>query len=413
MRERLTASFVVVVVLLLTAAALVRVVTLTGDLRAQESENLHAQLDLIGQLVEGRQDAGLPVDEAFLSGLVPQQTRLVADTGSERITVAGGDYDSDEPKKDLAVSEFVGRIHLRLTQSPDVVTGLVAYDTSSLIVLFGLISVLAGLCGYVISRALSSPFRQLAVAAATLGRGRFDLDLPRTRIPEARSIAQALEASATQIQDRLRREQAFSEHASHVLRTPLTGMRLELEELMMQEGLSDEARAAVGRALASADEVNVVAGELVELNRRGSLVAGAEISLRELATQCTQHWADELDGRGRKVTAGVEGLLETTYTPGPVEHVMDLVLADVMARTRGPVRLVFDGGPGGHLRVKVVAQSPDAENVWPASAPSPFNPEAGNVAGALLPARRLVEAIGGRLEGHPDRSELDLLLPRR
>lgn len=413
MRERLTASFVVVVVLLLAAAALVRVVTLTSDLRAEESEHLHENLALIGQLVEDRRDQGGPVDEAFLSGLVPERTRLEYDDGSDRITVAGDRYSSDEPGQVLAASLSLGSVQLRLTQSSDVVNGLVAYDISSLIILFGLISVLAGLCGYVISRALSSPFRQLAGAAAALGRGRFDLDLPRTRIPEARAIGQALEASATQIQDRLRREQAFSEHASHVLRTPLTGLRLELEELAIQEGLSEESRAAVGRALASAEEVSVVAGELVELNRRGSLVEGSEIPLRDLAIQCAQRWADELDGRGRTVTAGVEGVLEMTYTPGPVEHVMDLVLVDVMARTQGPVRLLFDGGPGGHLRVKIVAESTNGQSAWPSSPPSPFAPEVGNLAGALLPARRLVEVIGGRLEGHPERSELDLLLPRR
>jgi hypothetical protein len=102
-----------------------------------------------------------------------------------------------------------------------------------------------------------------------------------------------------------------------------------------------------------------------------------------------------------------------TYTPGPVEHVLDLVLADVLARTRGPVRLVFEGDPGGHLRVKVAAHAALNHPGWPSSPPSPFAPDVGRVATSLMPARRLVEAIGGRLEGRPERGELDLLLPRR
>lgn len=411
MRERLTASFVVIVVLLLTGAGVVRLVTQTGVLRADEAQHLQEHLALIAHLAEARRAAGEPVDAEFLDELVPEEARLVYQDGSgAEVVVEGRKYDGSDPGRDLGVSRTDGDVSLRLAESDTVVRKLLAYDLGSLLVLFGLMAVLAGLFGYVVSRALSAPFRQLAHAAGALGRGRFDLDLPRTRIPEARAIAQALESSAAQIQDRLRRDQAFAEHASHVLRTPLHRVRLELEDLMLGHELPEDVREGVERALASVEKVSVVAGELVELNRRQSLVAGAEISLRDLATQVAQHWADELDGRGRTVTAGVEGALESTYTPGPVEHVLDLVLADVLRRSRGPVRLVFLGHPSGHLRVKVLCWSPKSEQGWPSGAE---DPDARGRAGYLPQARRVVESLGGRMEAHEDRGELELLLPRR
>lgn len=412
MRERLTASFVLVVLVLLAGAALVRFVTVTGALRAEESEHLHEHLDVIASLVADRHEEGLPVDEGFLAEVVPDDTLLVYDDGSGPVEVTGSDYEDGDPDGDIEASEQVGSAELRLSQSDGVVRQLVAYDTGSVLILFGMIAVLAALSGYLISRVLSAPFRQLAGAAAALGRGRFDLDLPRTRIPEARAIGQALEASAAQIQDRLRREQHFAEHASHALRTPLTGLRLELEELMLHDELPEDARATLARALASADEVSRVAVELVDLNRRDSLMEGAQIPLRDLATQCTQHWADLLDERGRTVTAGVEGDLDLTYTPGPVEHVLDLVLADVLRHSRGSVRLVFDGDTGDHLRVKIVCEAAKHRPWWPAME-DPDAPDVNGSTGPLVQAGRVIEAVGGRLQRHPERGELELLLPRR
>ena len=181
-----------------------------------------------------------------------------------------------------------------VSQSPAVVRDILGRDLWSVGVLFLMIAMLAGLIGYLISRALSAPFRQLAVAAAALGRGRFDLDLPRTRIPEARAIAQALGTSAGQLEDRLRRERDFAERASHLLRTPLTGLRLELEDLTLRDDVPSDARAAAARGLASVDGVNAVAGELVQLSRSTSLIEGAELPLVDLATQVAQRWADRL-----------------------------------------------------------------------------------------------------------------------
>jgi signal transduction histidine kinase len=271
----------------------------------------------------------------------------------------------------------------------------------SVVALFLVIAVLAGLIGYAISRRLSAPFRQLAVAAAALGRGRFDLELPRTRIPEARAIAQALGISAGQLEDRLRRERDFAEQASHLLRTPLTGLRLELEELTLRDDLPQDARDAAARGLHSVDEMNAVAGELVQLSRSATLVRGAELPLRDLATQLAQRWADRLAARDRTLSASAEGDLTLTYTPGPIEHVLDLVLAEVVRRGSGAVRIAFEGQEGGHLRVRVSADGP----ALPARGQEP-EPR-------LHQARAAVEALGGRIRGEDPAEGLEVLLPRR
>ena len=98
--------------------------------------------------------------------------------------------------------------------------------------------------------------------------------------------------------------------------------------------------------------MDAVAGELVALARRGALVAGAEIPLRDLATQCAQTWADALAEQDRTLTAAVEGSIETTYTPGPGRaHPRPAPRRRAQARP-GPVRMVFDADEEGHLSIE-------------------------------------------------------------
>src|SRR5205085_4438679 len=181
-------------------------------------------------------------------------------------------------------------------------------------------------------------------------------------------------------------EQTFAEHASHVLRTPLTGLRLELEDLAGRDDVPADVRASATRSVGRIEAMDAVAGDLVALARRGALVAGAEIPLRDLATQCAQRWADALAEQDRSVTAAVDGVIDTTYTPGPVEHILDLLLADVLRRGEGPVRLVFEADAEGHLSIEV--SSADQRAV-----PGP------NADIALTQARAVVTALGGRFIG--------------
>jgi signal transduction histidine kinase len=403
MRERLTLAFVVLSILLLLGAGFVRSFILRDLIREQEGVHVQQQVVLIAKVVSARQQEGGAVDRGFLSGLVDDDGRLVyTPANAAPVVVTGENYESTDPDEDLAASAAVPDGAVTVGQSPALLRDVAGRDISSVLVTFLLIGVLAGLIGFLISRRLSEPFRQLAVAAAALGRGRFDLDLPRTRIPEARAIAQALATSAGQLEDRLRRERDFAQHASHVLRTPLTGLRLELEDLTLRDDVAPDVQESARHGLATVDEVNAVVSELVDISRRGSLVAGAELSLVDLATQLAQRWSDRLAERDRSLTASAEGDLALSYTPGPVEHVLDLVLAEVVDRSSGAVRIVFHGEDSGHLRVVVTATGPArAADV------------SGRPGTRLEQARGVVAALGGRIIGDDPAQGVEVLLPRR
>ncbi|GAA4730779.1 two-component system sensor histidine kinase DraK [Nocardioides endophyticus] len=405
MRERLTAAFIVLSVVLLLGAGLVRTYVLQDLIREQVAGQLSQQADLVAAIIGDREAAGGAVDEDFLQPLVGPQDRLQYDAGGAEVVVTGKDYqgEDDDGDGDIAATATVdGAGRVTVSQSSSVIRDVIGRDIGSITALFVLIAVAAGMAGFLIATALSAPFQKLAVAAAALGRGRFDLDLPKTRIPEASSIANALRSSALALEDRVHRERAFAEHTSHVLRTPLTGIRLELEDLSLRDDLPEDAQETVKRCLAKVEEVSAVAAELVEITRRGSLVVGAEVPLSDLSTQLAQRWADRLAARNRALTAAAEGDLTLTYTPGPVEHATDLLLADVVRRGTGAVRIVFNAETEGHLRVTVLCagRTPESEL-------------GGETVDRMSQVRAVVEALGGRVTGEHPADGIEVLLPRR
>ncbi len=405
MRERITAAFVVLALAVLVGAGTVRAFSLRDILREETAAHLQHEAELTTRLIAEHREAELPVDEAYLQDLVSPHVRLeYTPPAGGSVVVEGTDFEAsgDDDPLESTVTSDVGTVVI--TEKPGSFGNIVGRDPVVLLAVSLLIIALAGLVGYVAARTLSRPFRKLAEAAEALGRGRFDLDLPKTRIPEAQEIGKALYASAKQLESRLRRERQFAEQASHELRTPITALRLELEELTLRDDVPDDAKASAARSLHTVDEMSASAGKLVEL-ARGSLVEGAQVSLQTLATQQAQRWADRLVDERRKVSASAEGNLDLEFTPGPVEHVLDLVLDDVVrGGGKEPVRLTFFAEQT-YLRVTLPAGVIAGQ--------SRVRGRRRATEKGIAQARVVAEDQGGRLSGDGVTEDLEILLPRR
>ena len=93
---------------------------------------------------------------------------------------------------------------------------------------------------------------------------------------------------------------------------------------------------------------------------------------------------------------------DLAFTPGPVEHVLDLLLADIVAEGKGPVQITFFA-EDHYLKVRL-----------PAGVRGDGRTRRGIPPGmGLEEAREVAEAQGGRITGDGLESDLEVLLPRR
>jgi signal transduction histidine kinase len=399
MRKRLTAAFLLMTLAVVGIFALVRLFTLEGLVRAQESENLDRQAALIGALVSQRKASDQPIDEAYLELLVDKEQQVEVTLDGQSY-VAGSLGDSPPESGDLVAHASDGEIVVTMRESGAVVAHRVRSNTPPLAVTALVLIMLAGAAGYRLSGAMARPFQELADAAAALGRGRFDLALPTYSVPEAEGIARALRGSAHQIEASMKRDRTFVQHASHVLRTPLTGLRLELDDLAQRTDVSADVREAAERCVAKVERLDTEIDGLIMMAREAGTAPGAEVTLEHLARQIAQQWTDSLAEHGRDLRATVDGEITLSVTPGPGEQLLDHALADVVARGSGRATQAFEGTTDQHrLRVK----GGGTQGGGPGGGP-----------GSPLADRDLVEGLGGQISGDALSPEgLQILLPRR
>ncbi|HEV3226898.1 MAG TPA: HAMP domain-containing sensor histidine kinase [Acidimicrobiales bacterium] len=216
----------------------------------------------------------------------------------------------------------------------------------------------ATIAGMLQSRRLSRPVRDLASAAAQLGEGDFSVRARRGGIPDIDAAADALNATARRLGDLLQRERAFSVHASHQLRTPLTGLRVQLESATLTP--DRDLHEALTDAIASVDQLEQTIDDLLVLAR--DIGARHEpLDLEQLLDDVEQRWRAPLAEVGRSLQVRLEpDLSPTTASAAAVRQILDVLLANALEHGDGTVTLAAHSAGGGSA-IDVADQGPGVD----------------------------------------------------
>ena len=276
--------------------------------------------DATGRLIEGTGPPRLePALASSLRGSIAQATASTA------LTVA----------VPLSADQHVFAV-LRVASPLDEVAKQIHHDWLIVALLGIAAAVVAGLIATVQSRRLAAPMRTLERVATELGSGNLGARAPSSGVAEIDRASGALNATAARLGDLIAREQAFSTRASHQLRTPLTGLRLQLEAGLAgdRDGLADAARSAIR----SADELSQTIDDVLRLSRR-TMPQGPSLSIDEMLRDTSRRWTSLLAARGRLIRIELEDPPTTKTPAAAIRQVLDVLVDNAYRHGRGVVTL--------------------------------------------------------------------------
>jgi signal transduction histidine kinase len=330
-RRRLLASTLTIVVAILVLFGVPLGVVLDRSVHADAKSRLQAEAARIAREL-GRQPLNRrTITPDLLERLVPSGDRALV------INQKGAILASSPPISEPITATVTGPGGevVRVETPSDTVDARVRTALLA-VILLGLAALGAAVgLALIQSRRLADPLDRLARSATRLGDGDFSLSTPRSGVPEIDAIASSLDRSAERVEASLRAERSFSEHASHQLRTALTGLQLRIEELAGNDdpAVREEAEAALEQ---SARLLSIIE-ELLALARTGRAGSVSRFDLSDLVRQHVDDVEPILAREGRRAVVEAPAAVPVLATLGAVGQVLDILLSNAVRHGAGCV----------------------------------------------------------------------------
>ncbi len=197
--------------------------------------------------------------------------------------------------------------------------------------LIGLAVLAVGLlAGAFIARQIARPLRHFEDAARAVTEGDLSARAPVEGSSEQRELARAFNEMTDRLAGSIEAQSRFVADASHQLRTPLTGLRLRLEEARAR--CDDESVGVeLDRGIDEVDRLAKTVEELLVLSQSGERDSHAQrIDLPEFVEQLQARWTPIARARGIDLSATTEGAGVVTASQSDLDRVFDALIENAV-----------------------------------------------------------------------------------
>ena len=301
-------------------------------------------VDSAGPAQVGASYESRPEIETALSGRQVQVQRASKTLGQEILATAVPIIRNGRPVGAVRVTQSVAAVH-RAVRNAEL--GLV---------LIALIVLALGLsAGAVIAAQVARPLRHLDQVARRIAAGDLSARAAVEGSSEQRSLGRSFNEMTDRIARLLRAQRDFVSDASHQLRTPLTGLRLRLEEAKAV-GPGPTA-VELDAAIAEVDRLSHTVEELLLLSRAGERqTAGEPVELVDVAIAAIERWHATAAHSGLELEHQALGAAGVAWAARPdVERALDMLLENALRYSPPGTTITIVSAPG---RIEVRDRGP-------------------------------------------------------
>lgn len=228
--------------------------------------------------------------------------------------------------------------------------------------------VITAIGGVILARSLSRPLARLGVVVGALGAGDLTARASEERgPPQIRMLAREFNHMATRLSEVVSAQSRFVADASHQLRSPLTALRLRLENLEAES--SPEGADGIAAAGREVQRLSRIVDGLLTLGRAGADEPPRDhLEVRSVITERCQAWSALADEKrvGLVALGTTQAPVMARLVPGDLDQILDNLLANALEATPedSTIAVQLDSPRDNRVRIHVIDQGPgmsDAE----------------------------------------------------